>query len=445
MEKKTVGKFISALRKANGMTQKELGERLFVSDKTVSRWECDECAPELSLIPSIAEIFGITTDELLRGERNNPDREAGISEEAAGKQRAKSDRQFRLMLDRTGRKYKNLTLVSVGLTVLGLLAALITNAGFSMGLMAFCLATAFCLASEICQICFAVNARILPDEDEDPYRARIQSANTGVINTAVIVTFMNLLSFCFCLPLVTRIKTGLVFEYWLGYGLLCAAVAFLLCYIFYALVVRRILCRKGLTVFSEKQTVIMKKNSRLLVRVAGIAAAVALVLGVCVTVWNRVGWDLTLKELTFDSWADFKAFVENDYDKWVESGFSYIDLEGNFVMQTPADFSCTATLPDGEEFPQDRVYPQKNTTLIKNSRGEVICEYYYNPDLYKRITFNESSDDRMPVTVLTNQAYYDGRDTFRAVETVLYALIVIDVLSAMAIYLIKAHKNGVRV
>ena len=59
MEKKTIGKFIAALRKANGMTQKELGEKLFVSDKTVSRWECDECTPELSLIPSIAEIFGI--------------------------------------------------------------------------------------------------------------------------------------------------------------------------------------------------------------------------------------------------------------------------------------------------------------------------------------------------------------------------------------------------
>ena len=69
MEKKTIGKFIAALRKANGMTQKELGEKLFVSDKTVSRWECDECTPELSLIPAIAELFGITTDELLRGER----------------------------------------------------------------------------------------------------------------------------------------------------------------------------------------------------------------------------------------------------------------------------------------------------------------------------------------------------------------------------------------
>lgn len=55
-------------RKAHGMTQKELAERLNVSDKTVSRWERDDGAPDLSLIPVIAEIFGVTCDELLRGQ-----------------------------------------------------------------------------------------------------------------------------------------------------------------------------------------------------------------------------------------------------------------------------------------------------------------------------------------------------------------------------------------
>ena len=83
MEKKTIGRFISVLRKASGMTQRELAERLFVSDKTVSRWECDECTPDLTLIPAIAEIFGITTDELLRGERSN---NASINNEAATEQ-----------------------------------------------------------------------------------------------------------------------------------------------------------------------------------------------------------------------------------------------------------------------------------------------------------------------------------------------------------------------
>ena len=140
MEKKTIGKFISALRKANGMTQKELGEKLFVSDKTVSRWECDECTPELSLIPSIAEIFDITTDELLRGERNNPDREAATLEDVASKQKAKSDKQFKLMLHSRKKKFTNLSFISIGLIIVGLIAAMICNLGFSKGLLGFCLA-----------------------------------------------------------------------------------------------------------------------------------------------------------------------------------------------------------------------------------------------------------------------------------------------------------------
>lgn len=71
MENNTIGSFLSALRKANGMTQKELAERLNVSDKAVSRWERNESCPDITLIPVIADIFGVTSDELLRGERNS--------------------------------------------------------------------------------------------------------------------------------------------------------------------------------------------------------------------------------------------------------------------------------------------------------------------------------------------------------------------------------------
>ena len=42
MEKKTIGSFIATLRKANGMTQKDLAEKLNVSDKTISHWERDD-------------------------------------------------------------------------------------------------------------------------------------------------------------------------------------------------------------------------------------------------------------------------------------------------------------------------------------------------------------------------------------------------------------------
>ena len=137
MERKTIGKFISVLRKANGMTQRELGDKLFVSDKTVSRWERDECTPELSLIPSIAEIFGITTDELLRGERSNSDRET-TSDNGTSRQKAKSDKQFKLMLHSRKKRFTNLYFISIGLCLVGLIAAMICNLGFQR----VCLASA---------------------------------------------------------------------------------------------------------------------------------------------------------------------------------------------------------------------------------------------------------------------------------------------------------------
>ena len=159
MEKKTIGKFIAVLRKANGMTQKDLGDKLFVSDKTVSRWERDECDPDLSLIPAIAELFGITTDELLRGERNNPDTSEQQSDDAI-KQKKKSEKQFKAMLFERKRKFDNLTLISIGISLLGLIIGMTINLGLSRGLIAFFASSAFLLAGVICQIFFTSNVRI---------------------------------------------------------------------------------------------------------------------------------------------------------------------------------------------------------------------------------------------------------------------------------------------
>jgi transcriptional regulator with XRE-family HTH domain len=69
VQRNSIGRFIAVLRKANGMTQQEMADRLNVSNKAVSRWERDECSPDLTLIPAIAEMFGVSCDELLRGER----------------------------------------------------------------------------------------------------------------------------------------------------------------------------------------------------------------------------------------------------------------------------------------------------------------------------------------------------------------------------------------
>lgn len=73
MNNKTLGEFLAELRKEKGITQRELAEFLNVSDKTISHWERDENSPDLSVLPILAEYFGVTCDELLKGEKNKKD------------------------------------------------------------------------------------------------------------------------------------------------------------------------------------------------------------------------------------------------------------------------------------------------------------------------------------------------------------------------------------
>lgn len=70
MEKQTIGQFLSALRRSGGFTQQEVADRLGVSNKTVSCWERDAYSPDISVIPAIAELYGVTCDEILRAKRN---------------------------------------------------------------------------------------------------------------------------------------------------------------------------------------------------------------------------------------------------------------------------------------------------------------------------------------------------------------------------------------
>ena len=65
----TLGKRSAALRKEKGMTQEELAEKLGVSPQAVSKWENGQSCPDISLLPRLAAIFGVTTDLLLTGEQ----------------------------------------------------------------------------------------------------------------------------------------------------------------------------------------------------------------------------------------------------------------------------------------------------------------------------------------------------------------------------------------
>lgn len=69
----TLGSRIAEMRKSKGYTQEEFSDMLGVSPQAVSKWENDLSCPDIMLLPKIAQIFDITTDELLTG--NPPKKE----------------------------------------------------------------------------------------------------------------------------------------------------------------------------------------------------------------------------------------------------------------------------------------------------------------------------------------------------------------------------------
>lgn len=71
MKKETLGTMIASLRKEHGMTQLELAEKMGVTDKAVSKWERDLSCPDVNTIPTLAEVFGISVDELMQVKTNS--------------------------------------------------------------------------------------------------------------------------------------------------------------------------------------------------------------------------------------------------------------------------------------------------------------------------------------------------------------------------------------
>lgn len=131
MAKNSMGQFIAALRKENGMTQQEVADLLNVSNKSVSRWECDSCAPDLSLIPSIAELFGVTCDELLKGER------AATNVAVQRENESKGKNQLNALLNNSISKFKTLIWISLALSFAGFICMFLISYGFYRPVIGF--------------------------------------------------------------------------------------------------------------------------------------------------------------------------------------------------------------------------------------------------------------------------------------------------------------------
>ena len=163
MEKKTLGSFLSALRRAQGLTQQEVADRLAVSNKAVSRWERDEAMPDILLLPAIADLFGVTVDELLRGERkretySHPEPDSESSADSTESEQAASEatqpdpdpralRGLRALIKRAETNFRTFAILAIFIAYVGLLVMGTASYGFYRPAIGFLLLTLFCVAS----------------------------------------------------------------------------------------------------------------------------------------------------------------------------------------------------------------------------------------------------------------------------------------------------------
>lgn len=422
---KSIGQFIATLRKANGMTQKQLAEMLNVSDKAISRWERDECSPDISLIPVIAEIFNVTSDEILRGERINRE----MSEQ--GKMSGKSDKQLEYLLNNLKTKLSIRSIIAVAIGLLGLLIALLCNFGFNRAYIGFMTGCILYLIAAVCETIFlklALSSLANGDFDDE----KIKNCKYELIDTAVRTYIIQFVLLGITLPLlilpmmldlwnesyfmiaqdvmysVNAACVGLTFDTWLISSMLFGFVAFLL-----GVATAWILeCRiKGKDADSDKEA--EKKNSLNVLRkrtVAGLGTALLIT---------------AIANITFNANVQTTFFVKGTTFKDMEK------FKEHMAMQQGSDENGMIIQPDDAE---------AGLSYIHDKDGNVICEYRWNNLSVVRMDYTWKNNKLKAVTTYTGQELREGKAIIENIQSGIMVLYVLEIMATIVVYRIKKSK-----
>lgn len=423
MEKKTLGTFLAALRKANGMTQKQLADMLNVSDKSVSRWERDECAPDLCLIPVIAEIFGITSDELLRGQRRSPDAPQLPQEDK------KSEKQLRYLLNATLSRFHIHSLIAGAIAAVGFIAAMICNLGFLRAYLGFLAGLVFFVAAGVCETIFLILLRGSLRDAEIPDEL-LEGNNRAALKTAQLTYGIIAFFFAVCLPLIIFPGDpyyGLHGESWLFSGSLFGGISIAVSVIT-AWISQRWLAKNGKISITPSDEARMKLRRKTL-RIAAILLSITLLAH-----WgfNQFTSATSFADgYVFHSLEEFKDFMETP----MEPGGG----EASLAWDGPAD-SPTAnqiyvfddgSIIDPAEIEEETLY---------GADEQPLCSYRWLNMSVAEIHYGDVENEMLPITVFTESDRIYGSNIRDNINTVFILLYFVGAAGIVSCYLIKSKK-----
>lgn len=434
MEKKTIGGFIATLRKANGMTQKDLAERLNVSDKTVSRWERDDGTPDLAVIPVIAEIFNVTCDELLRGERKSPTQRMEIQEDNEAS--PKGEKQRQRLLKSTLLQYTNYTYIAMGISVVGMIAALICNLAFLKAVLGFFLGTIFFAASIVCQAVF-VNKAFYSVEDAGLDAAVLSDYKRKVVDLAKssIGLTVGFLGFTFPLILVDAYM-GLGSDSLLIWGMMGTA-AFLLIYAIVLYFLNPSLLKKRIYSLSEKESVIYHHNHKLKRTCAIILVVLFIVTSVghqfATSIWGPYS---IMKGTTFTDYESFIEYMEQDVPAEPKHSF----FGGTTAVEPAAPSEEIDSVTYYDQYGNEISKEEALTRRLEDKKGNVVCEYIDRNESVVSLRYTPKDGTILPITVYTEDNLQEARQTAAVRHVIFGAAYCFECLAVVLIYFKKRMK-----
>jgi len=426
MERKTIGGFIAALRKANGMTQKELAEKLNVSDKTVSRWERDDGAPDLSVIPTIAEIFGVTCDELLRGERKPMDQQMSSP---------KAEKQRQRILTISMSKYKTRSFIAMGIAVVGLIAAMIGNFGFLRAYIGFLIGAIFYLASVVCQAIFVNQAFLAVSEESLVTSQEAGRFRHGVIRVAEWSIGLTVVLFGASLPLVIfayDTYMGLTAQTWLVQGLAYGVVAWIIVRVCcYYLNVG--LLKSGVYSLDAKEEEVYWVNYKLKKKYVFRTVLVFLLTWLCqfmvLTKWG-------VSDLSDSTdFYDYESFVE-----YMEQRVPYEYYSDGITAVEPVQH------PAGQE--GITYYDQFGNVIseeealreeLTDHDGKVLCTYIKRNQSVVMVEVGDGKDV-FPIRTVNQEQWRSGRARYQVIQTAFWVVYGLEIVGAVLLYYRKRAK-----
>ena len=420
MEKKTIGGLIAALRKAGGMTQKDLAERLNVSDKTVSRWERDDGAPDLSVIPVIAEIFGVTCDELLRGERRSPAQQAETPDDLPT---PKGEKQRLRLLALSLSRYRTRSMIALCLALVGMLAAMAGNFGFNRAYLGFLAGCVFYLAAAVAQAVFVNGAFLSVAEEEDvgAFKRQVVMLAEGVWTLTAV-----LLGICLPLTSVSDAYAGLSRGAWLYRGAACGFSALNLCAVLLWLVNGR-LVKNG--VYAPKAN--FTHNRRWQRNCALLLTAALAVTFACQWGLNQFCGARGLADWqSFDSLDAFKTFIEQDveYNRTFGTGL-------NSVPMAQPDQVITYYDENGNVITEDEA-----RTGHFYDNDEIVFTYVKRNETVRDIRYDFENGQLRFLEVLTWDEYYRGQSSLEVFNVLFGLAYGAEYFAAIILYLAKRKK-----